>query len=121
MTIDLTCQKCEGSFELDVHQLIEGEDKLQCPNCNAKAPADLTDDFTSALSEMIAQTANLSKKFLVSLAVESDELPGAEEEEAEDEDDDEDSDEDDDLDDDDDDLDEDEDDEEADFDEDDDR
>ena len=86
MTIDLTCQKCEGSFELDVQQLIEGEEKLQCPNCNAKAPADLADDFTAALSEMIAQTANLSKKFLVSLALESEELPGAEEDEDEDED-----------------------------------
>lgn len=109
MTIDLTCQKCEGSFELDVQELIDGEEKLQCPNCNAKAPADLTDDFTSALSEMLAQTANLSKRFLVSLALESDELPGAEAEE-EDEDDDEEEGEDEDLDEDDDeDLDEDED------------
>ena len=94
MTIDHTCQKCEGSFELDVQELIDGEEKLQCPNCNAKAPADLTDDFTSALSEMLAQTANLSKRFLVSLALESDELPGAEAEEEEDEEDEEGEDED---------------------------
>ena len=106
MTIDLTCVKCEGSFELDVQQLIEGEEKLQCPNCNAKAPADLTDDFTNALSELIAQTGNLSKRFLVSLAVESDELPGAEHED-DDDDEDDDEGEDDDLDDEDDDLDED--------------
>lgn len=95
MTIDLTCQKCEGSFELDVQELIEGNEKLQCPNCNAKAPSDLAEDFTAALAEMISQTANLAKKFLVSLALETDELPGAEDEDL-DEDDDEDLDEDDD-------------------------
>jgi len=90
MTIDLTCQKCEGSFELDVQRLIDAEEKLQCPNCNAKAPADLADDFSNALAELIAQTENLSKRFLVSLAFESDELPGAEAEEDEEEDEDED-------------------------------
>ena len=117
MTIDLTCQKCEGSFELDVQALIDGEEKLHCPNCNAKAPQDLSDDFTNALTEMIAQTGNLSKKFLVSLAIESDELPGAEADEDEDEDADEDldEDEDEDLDDDDDDGDEDDDEDEGDL------
>ena len=85
MTIDLTCQKCEGSFELDVQRLIDGEEKLVCPNCKAKAPTDLADDFTSALSELIAQTENLSKRFLVSLALESDDLPGAEADEDDDE------------------------------------
>jgi hypothetical protein len=85
MTIDLTCQKCEGSFELDVQRLIEGEEKLICPNCKAKAPGDLTDDFTNALSELITQTGNLSKRFLVSLALETDELPGSEAEEEEEE------------------------------------
>lgn len=116
MTIDLTCQKCEGSFELDVQALIDGEEKLQCPNCNAKAPADLSDDFTSALAEMIAQTEHLSKRFLVSMALESDELPGAEEEEEEEDEDEGEEDEDADLDEDeDDDLDEDEDDDEGGF------
>lgn len=94
MTIDLTCQKCEGSFELDVAELVNGTEKLVCPNCNAKAPADLSDDFTAALAELIAQVANLSKRFLVSIAVESDELPGkeAEEDQEQDEEDDEDDD-----------------------------
>lgn len=85
MTIDLTCQKCEGSFELDVQRLIDGEEKLVCPNCKAKAPGDLADEFTSALSELITQTENLSKRFLVSLSVESDDLPGAEADEEDDE------------------------------------
>lgn len=86
MTIDLTCQKCEGSFELDVQALIDGGEKLACPNCNAKAPGDLADDFTGALSELILQTEKLSKRFLVSIAFESDELPGAEEDDEDDED-----------------------------------
>lgn len=92
MTIDLTCQKCEGSFELDVQALIDGGEKLACPNCNAKAPGDLADDFTGALSELILQTEKLSKRFLVSIAFESDDLAEAKEEE--DEDDDEDADDD---------------------------
>ena len=87
MTIDLTCQKCEGSFELDVQALIDGGEKLACPNCNAKAPGDLADDFTGALSELILQTEKLSKRFLVSIAFESDDLAQAKEEEDEAEDD----------------------------------
>lgn len=109
MTIDFTCQKCEGGFEIDAQDLIDGTEKLLCPHCDAKAPASLTEDFVSALSEMMSQAAALSKKFAVSLAIESDEL-----EEEEDADDDEDEDEDeetDDLDDDGDDEDDDEDDE----------
>lgn len=102
MTIDFTCQKCEGSFELDAQDLIDGTEKLVCPHCDAKAPANLVDDFTSALTEMLAQAAALSKKFTVNLAIESEEVEdelGADEDEDEDEDADEDeSDDDDELD-----------------------
>jgi hypothetical protein len=84
MTIDLTCQKCEGSFELEVSALIDGAEKLACPNCQAKVPADLADDFTSALADLVTQVGNLSKRFLVSLTIESDELPEEEDEEEED-------------------------------------
>jgi hypothetical protein len=81
MTIDFTCQKCEGGFELDAEDLIEGTEKLICPHCDAKATATTVDDFTSALTELRAQVAALSKKFAVSLAVETEDL---EEEVAED-------------------------------------
>lgn len=90
MTIDLTCQKCEGSFELDVAELVEGSEKLVCPNCDAKAPTDLTEDFVAALGELVLQVKNLSKRFTVALSVETDEVIG----ETEDEDDDEGADED---------------------------
>jgi DNA-directed RNA polymerase subunit RPC12/RpoP len=113
MTIDFTCQKCEGSFELDAQDLIDGTEKLECPHCGAKAPASLAEDFTNALGELRSQLAALSKKFTASLTVESEDLE--DEEEADDEDEEEggeddedlDLDEDDDEDDDDDDLDED--------------
>ena len=93
MTIDFTCQKCEGGFELDAEDLIEGTEKLICPHCDNKAAVSMVDDFTSALSELRAQVAALSKKFALSLAVETEDL---EEEVEEDEEADEESDEDDD-------------------------
>lgn len=89
MTIDFTCQKCEGSFELDAQDLIDGTEKLVCPHCDAKAPGNLVDDFTSALTEMLAQAAALSKKFTVNLAIESEEVEdelGVDDDDEEDED-----------------------------------
>ena len=113
MTIDFTCQKCEGSFELDSEDLIDGTEKLECPHCNAKATASATEDFTSALTELRAQVALLSKKFAVSVTIETEDIEDEETSSARDADEDEESEEDDDLglddeDDDDDDLDEDE-------------
>jgi len=108
MTIDFTCQKCDGSFELDAQDLIDGTEKLMCPNCDAKAPPALAEDFSNALSELRLQVANLSKKFTVTMAVETedveeeldaDEEDDDEDEEALDEDDDEDEGDDDDEDD----------------------
>jgi hypothetical protein len=107
MTIDFTCQKCDASFEIDVQDLIDGSEKLVCTSCEAKAPANLVEDFVAALTEMRAQVAVLGKKFSLAMAFETEDL---EDLDAKDEDDEEE--EDDDLDDDDDDLDDDDDDEE---------
>ncbi|HYX91648.1 MAG TPA: hypothetical protein VE782_08800 [Myxococcaceae bacterium] len=86
MTIDFTCQKCEGSFELDAEDLIDGTEKLLCPHCDNKATTTQVDDFTSALSELRTQVAALSKKFAVSLAVETEDVEEvAEDEEADEE------------------------------------
>ncbi len=74
MTIDFTCQKCEGSFELDAEDLIEGTEKLTCPHCKNKASAGMVDDFVTALTEIRTQVANLSKKFAVSLAIETEDV-----------------------------------------------
>src|SRR6218665_474264 len=74
MSIDFTCQKCETSFELAAQDLIEGTEKLVCPNCDAKAPSNLLEDFVAALTEMRTQLTALSKRFGVSLPLESEEL-----------------------------------------------
>ncbi|RKG54501.1 hypothetical protein D7X30_28680 [Corallococcus sp. AB011P] len=95
MSIDFTCQKCEASFELEAQDLIEGTEKIVCPHCDAKAPANLSEDFVAALTEMRAQIATLSKKFAVTMTLEAEELEDELDDEDEDE---EESDEDEDLD-----------------------
>ncbi|RKH74569.1 hypothetical protein D7W81_01045 [Corallococcus aberystwythensis] len=101
MSIDFTCQKCEASFELEAQDLIEGTEKIVCPHCDAKAPANLSEDFVAALTEMRAQIAILSKKFAVTMTLEAEELEDElddeeeDEEESDEDDDDEDEDEDD--------------------------
>jgi DNA-directed RNA polymerase subunit RPC12/RpoP len=74
MTIDLTCQKCEGTFELDAQDLIEGTEKLVCPHCGQKAAPNSQEDFVSALTEMRTQVAALAKRFAVSMSVETEDL-----------------------------------------------
>ena len=102
MTIDFTCQKCVGSFELDAQDLIDGTEKLECPHCGVKAPQAQVDDFIAAFTEMQAQVTALGKRFAVSMAIETDEVDDDDDdEEDEDEDnDDDDIDEDEDVDDD---------------------
>src|SRR3954471_17263016 len=88
MTLDFTCQKCEGSFELEADDLIDGTEKLACPHCDQKATAAMLDDFTAAITEFRAQIAKLAKKFQVSLSIETgdveEEVDDDDEDEAED-------------------------------------
>jgi hypothetical protein len=74
MTIDFTCQKCDASFEIDVQDLIDGSEKLVCTSCEAKAPANLVEDFVAALTEMRTQVAALGKKFSLAMAFETEDL-----------------------------------------------
>ncbi len=96
MTIDFTCQKCDASFEIDVQDLIDGSEKLVCTSCEAKAPANVVEDFVAALTEMRTQVAALGKKFSLAMAFETEDLEDldAKDEEEEDEDDEDDLDED---------------------------
>ncbi len=75
MTVDFSCEKCEASFEIDAAELMDGGEKLKCPNCSTKAPQALVDDFSNALGELCKGIAALRKKFGVSLALETDDLP----------------------------------------------
>ena len=102
-TIDFTCQKCEGTFELDAADLLDGTEKLACPHCDNKLTKVQNEDFTAALAELNAQLAAIAKKFTASLEVETADLPAADLDDDEDDDDEEDDDLDDDDDDDDDD------------------
>jgi DNA-directed RNA polymerase subunit RPC12/RpoP len=103
-TIDFTCQKCEGNFELDSQDLIDGTEKLGCPHCENKLTKSANEDFTAALGELHAQLTAIAKKFTASLELDSEDLSGAaaEDDEAEEDEDDDDLDDDDDDDDDDD-------------------
>jgi hypothetical protein len=96
MTIDFTCQKCEGTFEIDAQDLVDGSEKLECPHCNTRAPANVVDDFVAALTEMRAQVAALSKRFSLSTTLESEDLAELDADEDDDDDDEDDDDEDDD-------------------------
>src|SRR5215470_11722988 len=92
MTLDFTCQKCEGTFEIDAQDLVDGSEKLECPHCNTRAPANVVDDFVAALTEMRAQVAALSKRFSLSTTLESEDLAKLDADEDEDEEDDDDDD-----------------------------
>ena len=88
MTIDISCQRCEASFEIDATDLIEGNERIKCPNCDARVPQTSSEDLGNALGELCKQMAALRKKFVLSLALESDDLPApydADEDEEEDE------------------------------------
>jgi len=89
MMIDLTCQKCEASFEVDASDVIEGNERIKCPNCDAKVPQNMVDDLGNALGELCKAIAALRTRFEISMALETDDLPppydSEEEEEEEDE------------------------------------
>lgn len=101
-TFEFTCQKCEGNFEIEAQDLVDGSEELECPHCNAKLSKAAAEDFTSAVGEFLAQLTALNKKFTTTVEFDSEAL-GETDEDADDDDDDDEDDEDDDLDDDDDD------------------
>lgn len=74
MNIDFTCVKCDGSFELDSQDIVDGTEKLECPHCDAKVSQAAVDEFNSAITEMLAQVAVMSKKFAVAFAIDSEDV-----------------------------------------------
>lgn len=88
-TIDFTCQKCEGNFELDAQDLIDGTEKLACPHCENKLTKTANEDFSAALAELNAQLAAIAKKFTASFEIDTADVPGADLDDDEDEDEDE--------------------------------
>ncbi len=96
MNIDFTCIKCDGSFELDSQDIVDGTEKLECPHCDVKATVAAVDEFNSAITEMLAQVAVMSKKFTVAFAIDSEDVDVPADDEDEEEEDDEDDEDDDD-------------------------
>jgi hypothetical protein len=74
VTLDLTCTECEASFELEVQDLLDAPKTLDCPNCEAKAPARRVEALASALDDLMKAMKELSPKFGVSVAAETDDL-----------------------------------------------
>jgi hypothetical protein len=74
MTLDLTCQACDTSFELDAADLLD-EPRLQCPNCDARVPRATAEALSGALEELFTHVARLRPKFLLVAEIESDDLP----------------------------------------------
>lgn len=74
MTLDLTCQACDSSFELDVAELLD-EPRIQCPSCDARAPMPMSEGLSNALDDLLGQVARLKTKFQVVFEVDGDDLP----------------------------------------------
>src|SRR5512138_1037725 len=74
MTLDLTCQACDTSFELDVTELLD-EPRIQCPSCDARAATAIAEGFSNAMDELLGQMARIRSKFQVVFEVESEDLP----------------------------------------------
>ena len=73
MTLDLTCTECEASFELEVQDLLDAPKTLDCPNCEAKAPARKAEALASAVDDLMRAMKELAPKFSISLTAETDE------------------------------------------------
>jgi len=74
MTLDLTCQACDTSFELELAELLD-EPRIQCPSCDARAPVPMSEGLSNALDDLFGQVARLRSKFQLVFEVESDDLP----------------------------------------------
>lgn len=81
MTLDVTCQACEATFEVELADLLE-ESQLECPSCEARATPAAVDGFTTALDDLFTQLSTLRRRFELSFEVESDDLPPIYEREA---------------------------------------
>ncbi len=74
MTLDLTCQACDTSFELDVAELLD-EPRIQCPSCDARAPMPMSEGLSNALDDLLGQVARLRSKFQLLFEVDGEDLP----------------------------------------------
>ena len=74
MTLDLTCQACDTSFELDVTELLD-EPRIQCPSCDARAATAVAEGLSNALEELLGHVSRMRSKFQAVFELDSDDLP----------------------------------------------
>ena len=74
MQLELQCQKCDESFDVDAADLA-ADPELRCPGCGAKATVEQAEALGSALEELFTAVAALRRKFSVTGELDSDELP----------------------------------------------
>lgn len=77
MDISVECVQCEADFELVVTDLIRDPTLMVCPNCGAKADAEVVETAMTALDELFTQLARLQRRFRVGFSMEPDELTDA--------------------------------------------
>ena len=78
-TLEVTCHKCDGDFELEALDLLEDTTAFVCPHCRAKLPKLIQEDLANAVGDLQDQFARFSKRFSVTLTVSTDDLPTEEE------------------------------------------
>ena len=88
MSVSFECVKCEADFELEIGDIVRDTSLLKCPNCGAKANANIVENVFLALEEFMEQLQRLRRKFRVGLSIEFDEFGEDQEEEFVEEDDD---------------------------------
>jgi hypothetical protein len=74
MTLDLTCQNCDATFDMELAELME-EEKIQCPSCDAKAPREVIDGLTGALDDLYGSLGRLHARFATTFEIDSEDLP----------------------------------------------
>ena len=74
MQLELQCQKCDESFDVDPGDLA-ADPELRCPGCGAKATLDQAEALSSALEELFAAVAALRRKFTITGELDSEDLP----------------------------------------------
>jgi DNA-directed RNA polymerase subunit RPC12/RpoP len=74
MQLELQCQKCDESFDVDPADLAS-DPELRCPGCGAKATVDQAEALSNALEELFAAVAALRRKFAITGELDSEDLP----------------------------------------------
>jgi DNA-directed RNA polymerase subunit RPC12/RpoP len=74
MQLELQCQKCEESFSSDVSDL-SSDPTLRCPSCGAHAAGEQVEALVGAMEDLFAAITPVRRKFMLSVEVNSEELP----------------------------------------------